>query len=103
MCHLIDLYTFMFTTVVAIREEIVQNAVRETKVSITVVYIMENIFSYGPNLTFEIGGNGSHFKNVLHYLYYNYAKMPCFYHILNYKSLGLLVCYHIDVYTNIGT
>jgi len=23
---------------------------------------MENIFSYGPNLKFEIGGNISHFK-----------------------------------------
>jgi len=26
---------------------------------LVVVYVMENIFSYGPNLKNEIGGNGS--------------------------------------------
>ena len=31
-------------------------------VCLVVVYVMENIFSYRPNLKTEIGGNGSHFK-----------------------------------------
>ena len=26
-------------------------------------YVMENIFSYGPNLKIEIVGNGGNFKN----------------------------------------
>jgi len=30
------------------------------KFCLVVVYVMENIFSYGPNLKIEIGGNGIH-------------------------------------------
>jgi len=33
------------------------------KCCLIVIYVMENIFSYRPNLKIEIGGNGSHFKN----------------------------------------
>ena len=36
---------------------------KSMNICIIVVYVMENIFSYGPNLKIEIGGNGSHFKN----------------------------------------
>jgi len=35
---------------------------------------MENIFSYGPNLKIEIGGNGSHFKNGGRWISIKYFK-----------------------------
>ena len=45
-------------------------AIREKHTSeggkgIIVVYVMNNILSYGPNLEIEIGGNGGHFKKGL--------------------------------------
>ena len=35
------------------------------KFGIIVVYVMQNIFSYGPNLKIEIGGYGGHFKKTV--------------------------------------
>jgi len=35
---------------------------------------MENMFSYGPNLNIEIGGNGSHCKNGGRWIYIKYFK-----------------------------
>jgi len=47
------------------------------KFCLVVVYIMENIFSYRPNLKFEIGGNGNHFKNDGHWVSIKYFEFCC--------------------------
>jgi len=44
------------------------------KVCLVVVYVMENMFSYGPNRKIEIGGNCSHFKNGGRWISINYFK-----------------------------
>ena len=44
------------------------------KLCLVVVYVMENINSYGPNLKIEIGGNGSHFKNGGRWISIKYFK-----------------------------
>ena len=36
---------------------------KSMKFGVIVVFVMENIYSYRPNLKNLIGGNGSHFKN----------------------------------------
>jgi len=35
---------------------------------------MQNIFSYGPNLKIEIGGNGGHIKNGVRWISTKYFK-----------------------------
>ena len=41
---------------------------------LVVVYVIENNFSYGPNLKIEIGGNCSHFKNGGRWISIKYFK-----------------------------
>ena len=54
--------------------QIVQ-AIRENmKCCIIVVFVMENIFSYRPNLKIEIGGNGGHIKNGVRWISIKYFK-----------------------------
>jgi len=57
----------------AIRENS-SECVESMKFCLVVVYVMENSFSYGPNLLIEIGVNGSHFKNDRRWISLKYFK-----------------------------
>ena len=54
---------YMSMLVEAIREKISSECGKSMKFCLVLVYVMENIFSYGLNLKIEIGRNGCHLKN----------------------------------------
>ena len=62
------------TVIRAIREKNTWEVGQSMKFGKIVVYVMQNIFSYGPNLNIEIGGYGGHFKNGGRWISIKYFK-----------------------------